>query len=215
MNTEDKHMKEALIGGAGAEAIAGIGAVALSVIGLAHIYPNLLLAVSGIAVGVGLLLKGSALAAEHRKLLALIAPNKLLRVTVDMGMSVEVIGGLVAIVLGILSVLALNASVLMPAAAIVVGTALLLASGTTARMNALRLATQDVEGTAMHVARELVNGSAMTEVLVGMGAIVLGILSLIGAAPTVLALVAFLSIGSSLALSGSTIGGRLFGAIKA
>ncbi len=215
MNTEDLHMKETLIGGAGAEAIAGIGAVALSVIGLAHVYPDVLLAISGIAVGIGLLLEGSSLAVEHRKLLSLIAPDKLEHINVDMGMSVEVIAGLTAVVLGILSVLALNPDVLMPAAAIVVGTALLLSSGTTARLNALRLAGQDVEGPALHVAREMVNGSAMTEVLVGISAVVLGILALIGVVPTVLTLVAFLAIGGSLALSGSAIGGRLFGAIKA
>lgn len=215
MNTEDMHMKETLIGGAGAEAIAGIGAVSLSVIGLAHVYPDVLLAISGIAVGIGLLLEGSSLAVEHRKLLSLIAPDKLEHINVDMGMSVEVIAGLTAVVLGILSVLALNPNVLMPAAAIVVGTALLLSSGTTARLNALRLAGQNVEGPALHVAREMVNGSAMTEVLVGISAVVLGILALIGVAPTVLTLVAFLAIGGSLALSGSAIGGRLFGAIKA
>lgn len=214
MNQTDMHMKEGLIGGAGAEALGGIGAAVLAIIGLAHIFPRDMLAVSGIAVGAALLFEGGAIAAEHKKLLARIAPDKLQHLNLDTGMSVEMIGGLSAVVLGILSVLALDPNVLMPAAAIVVGTALILSSSTTARMNALRLAAQDVEGTALHIAREAVNASAMTQVLVGMAAVVLGILALIGVASSVLALVAFLAIGASLALSGSSIGGRLFGALK-
>jgi hypothetical protein len=214
MNQADMHMKEELIGGSGVEAIAGIGGVVLTIIGLAHVFPEALLAIAGIAVGAGLLFEGGAIAAEHKKLLARIAPDKLQHLNVDMGMSVELIGGLTAVVLGILSILALDPKILMPAAAIVVGTALILSSATTQRFNALRMAAEDIEGTALHIAREVVNASSMTQVLVGMGAVVLGILALIGIDSVVLTLVAFLAIGASLALSGSAIGGRLFGAFK-
>jgi hypothetical protein len=214
MNQTDMHMKEDLIGGSSIEAISGIGAVVLAIIGLAHLFPGEMLAISGIAVGAGLLFEGGSIAAEHKKLLTRIAPDKLEHINVDMGMSVELIGGLTTVVLGILSVLALDPMVLMPAAAIVVGTALILSSGTTVRMNTLRMASQDVEGTALHIAREAVNTSAMTQVFVGLGVVVLGILGLIGVAPMVLTLVAFLAIGASLALSGSAIGSRLFGAFK-
>ena len=214
MNQAQLHMKEALIGGSSVEAVSGIGAAVLAIIGLANIFPGVMLAIAGIAVGAGLLFEGGAIAAEHKNLLARIAPDKLEQINVDMGMSVELTAGLATIVLGILSVLALDPRVLMPSAAIVTGAALILGSGTTTRMNALRLASQDIEGTALHVAREAVNASAMTQVLVGMGAVVLGILALIGVATDVLTLVAFLAIGASLALSGSAIGGRLFGALK-
>jgi len=214
MNHAEVHMKEGLIGGASVEAVSGIGAAVLAIIGLANIFPGAMLAIAGIAVGAGLLFEGGAIAAEHKQLLARIATDKLEHINVDMGMSVELAAGLTAVVLGILSILGLDPQVLMPAAAIVVGTALVLGSGTTERMNALRLATQDVESTALHVAREAVNASAMTQVLVGMGAVVLGILALIGMSANVLTLVAFLAIGASLALSGSAIGGRLFGALK-
>jgi hypothetical protein len=214
MNHAEVHMKEGLIGGASVEAVSGIGAAVLAIIGLANIFPGAMLAIAGIAVGAGLLFEGGAIAAEHKQLLARIATDKLEHINVDMGMSVELAAGLTAVVLGILSILGLDPQVLMPAAAIVVGTALVLGSGTTARMNALRMAAQEVEGTALHVAREAVNASAMTQVLVGMAAVVLGILALIGMAANVLTLVAFLAIGASLALSGSAIGGRLFGALK-
>ena len=43
MNQMDLHMKEGLVAGAGVEAISGIGAVVLTIIGLAHVFPELLL----------------------------------------------------------------------------------------------------------------------------------------------------------------------------
>jgi len=214
MNEMEMHMKEALIGGASIETLCGIGAVVLTILGLAHLFPNGMLAVSGIAIGAGLLFEGAAIAAEHKKLLARIAPDKLQHLNVNMGMSVELIGGLTALVLGILSVLGLDVPVLMPAASVVVGTTLLLSSGTTVRMNTLRMANAEVEGAALHITREIVGGSAMTQIFVGLGAVVLGILGLIDVATTYLALVAFLAIGASLALSGSAVGGRLLSAFK-
>lgn len=214
MNTAELHMKEALVGGSGVEAVCGIAAVVLPILGLAHVIPSVMLAISGIAVGVGLLFEGGAIAAEHKKLLARIAESKAQELEVDTGMSVELVGGLAAIVLGILSVLDLAPMVLMPVSAIVVGTALILGSGTMVRMNALRVAASGQEAKMEHLAREVVNTSAGTQVFVGMGAVVLGILALIGVASSVLSLVAFLCIGASMTLSGSAIGGRLMGVFK-
>lgn len=215
MNANVSYLKDDLIAGASAEALSGGAAGVLAIIGLAHVYPTALLAISGIAIGAGLMLEGASIAAEHKKLILAIAQDKWEHINVDMGMSVELLGGLSAIVLGILSVLGLDPTILMPAAAIIVGTSVLLSSGTMARMNALRLAANDIEGPLLHAAREIVNASAMTQVLVGMGAIVLGILAIIGIASTTLTLIAFLALGSSLAISGSAIGGRIFGAFKA
>lgn len=214
MDTTELHMKEALVGGSGVEAVCGIAAVVLPILGLADVIPGIMLAISGIAVGVGLLFEGGAIAAEHKKLVARITETKLQELEVDTGMSVELVGGLAAIVLGILSVLTLAPMVLMSVSAIVVGTALILSSGTTVRMNALRLAASSQESRVQNLARDVVNTSAGTQVFIGVGAVVLGILALIGIASQVLALVAFLCIGSSMALSGSALGSRLMGALK-
>lgn len=214
MNQADIVMKEGLIGGSSVEAIAGIGGVVLAIIGLAHVFPEVLLAIAGITVGAGLMFEGGAIAGEHKELLAHIAPNNLQHLNVDMGMSVEIIGGLSAVVLGILSILTIVPQILMPSAAIVAGSALILSSTTTQRFNALRMAADEVEGAAQLIAREVVNASSLTQVLVGLGALVLGIVALVGVKPIVLSLVAFLAIGVSLALSGSAIGGRLLEAFK-
>lgn len=214
MSVANLHMKETLVGGSSLESVSGVGAVVLAIIGLAHILPAVMLAISGIAVGAALMFEGGAIAAEHRKLIARIAEGKLQHINLDMGMSVELIGGLAATVLGILSLLTLAPAVLMPSAAVVAGAALVLSSGTTSRMNALRLTDSDVESRALYIAREAVNTSAVTQLFVGLAAAVLGILGLIGIAPGTLSLVAFLSIGAALTLNGSAIGSRVFGALK-
>ena len=106
--------------------------------------------------------------------------------------------------------------ILLPAAAVVVGGALLFSSGTTQRMNALRLDgarnSQDHD-LAARLTREAVNASAATQGFIGLGAVVLGILGLIGIVPFQLALVAFLAVGASMALSGSAIGSRIYSAL--
>lgn len=216
MNTADTHLREGLVGGASAESIAGGAAIVLAIVGLAGILPNAVLSIAAIAVGAGLLIQGGAVAAERKDLLNRLAGSTLDEVNLDTGISVELAGGLAAIVLGILSLLSVEAMVLLPAAAVVVGGALLLSSGTTQRMNALRLEgarnIQDHD-LAARLTREAVNASAATQGFIGLGAAVLGILGLIGIAPFQLALVAFLSIGASMTLSGSAIGSRIYSAL--
>jgi hypothetical protein len=216
MHATDTHLKEGLIGGASAESIAGIAAIVLTVVGLANILPHALLSVAAIAVGAGLLVQGSAVAAEHKQLVALLAEDTMEEVNLDTGISVELAGGLAAIVMGILSLLMVAPAVLMPATAVVVGGTLLFSSGTTQRMNAVRLQhareSQD-RNLVAKVTRELVNTSAAAQGFIGLGAVVLGILGLISIAPFELALVALLASGASMALSGSAIGSRLYGAL--
>ena len=47
------------------------------------------------------------------------------------------------------------------------------------------------------------------EVFAGLGASVLGILALVGMAPVVLTLVAMLSLGATVLLSGTSLGGKM------
>lgn len=217
MNAVDTHLREGLIGGASAESIAGGAAIVLTIVGLAGILPHAVLAISAMAIGAGLLVKGGAVAAEHRELMTRLSDQNLEEINMDVGISVELAGGLAAIVLGILSLLTIDPAILMPAAAVIVGGALLLSSGSTQRMNAIRMEgarkNQDA-GMAARIAREAVNTSAAAQGFIGLGAVVLGILGLIGLVPYQLALVAFLAAGASMALSGSAIGSRLYGALK-
>ena len=125
------------------------------------------------------------------------------------------IAGGAAIVLGILALLGLETQILISVSTIVLGTGILLASGMLARLNEVHIAASAPNPAHERLAREAVSASNAVQVLVGLSAIVLGILSLIGIQVMTLNLVAQLAIGASILLSGSAVSGRmlsLFGA---
>jgi len=97
---------------------------------------------------------------------------------------------------------------LLAVSAIAVGAGLLMASGSMARLESL--IRWEFGRNAESRANEMIYASAGSEVIVGVGAIVLGILALVGFDPVTLTLVAILSIGASLLLSGSSVAGRFF-----
>jgi len=128
----------------------------------------------------------------------------------------ESLAGFAAIVLGLLSLLGIYPVVLLAAAVIVLGCALLLASGAIAKLTTLPI--REPFGTEQtrqaeherYLAREALYAGSGSEALIGAGAIVLGILSLSGIAPVALILVALLAVGASILLAGSSVAGRMF-----
>jgi len=87
--------------------------------------------------------------------------------------------------------------VLLPAAIIVYGAALLLSSGATARLNSLAVTGPGVHEIARHVAREAVFAAGSAQVLIGLSGVILGILALVGFTPLILSLVVLLSLRSA------------------
>lgn len=129
----------------------------------------------------------------------------------------ESLAGFAAIVLGLLSLLGINSAVMLAAAVIVLGCALLLASGAIARLTTLPLrepfGTAEQARQAEHehyIVRDALYAASGSEALIGAGAIVLGILSLSGIAPMALILVALLAVGASILIAGSSVAGRMF-----
>jgi hypothetical protein len=101
------------------------------------------------------------------------------------GMAMESLGGITAIVLGILSLLGIHPFVLLPAAVIVLGCSLLLASGAMAKLTALPIREPIGPEHAHYIARDALYAASGSEALIGAGAIVLGFLALSGYAPPV------------------------------
>jgi hypothetical protein len=125
------------------------------------------------------------------------------------GITAEFLAGAAGIALGILSILGIVPMVLLPAAIIVYGAALLLSSGATARLNSLAAARPEVHEIARHVAREAVFAAAGAQVLIGLSGVILGILALVGFTPLILSLVALPSLGSAVLLSGAAINSKM------
>ena len=59
-----------------------------------------------------------------------------------------------------------------------------------------------------HLTREIAVAASGTQMLIGVTAIVLGILALIGVDPLTLSLVGLLAVGASILFSGSAVSGR-------
>ncbi len=74
--------------------------------------------------------------------------------------------------------------------------------------NALRL-PDNISQKTRAAAREAVYGAAGAQILIGAGAVVLGILALIGYDWVTLTLIAFLALGGTALLSASAVGGRM------
>jgi hypothetical protein len=118
---EEEKSAEVVAGGSMGEAVAGIAAVVLAIVGLAGLYPVYLTAIASIVLGVALLLQGGAVAARFSQLLAEAAGTRLTNRELGGGMSAEFLAGAAGVVLGILALLRVFPEVLLPVAAIVFG----------------------------------------------------------------------------------------------
>jgi hypothetical protein len=191
-----------------AEGIAGIGAVALAIIGLAHVFPEILVSVATIAIGVALAFEGGAISARYSAMLS--EPEEKSDATAQWGgVTALFVGGATGIALGILALVGVAPMVLIPVAALVFGSALVLDSGANERLSIMEARHTEGFRVSENVIRETTHAASGIQVLVGLGSIALGILALIGLVPMILSLVAMLSIGAANLLTGSMIGARL------
>jgi hypothetical protein len=117
------------------------------------------------------------------------------------GSLAEAICGIGAVVLaivalaGILALIGIASLTLLSVAAIVFGAALLLGAGATASLNCLIIEHHyRAHEVARRVAGTMVSGATGSQVLVGLAAIVLGIIGLAGGYPLTLSLIAFLAV---------------------
>jgi hypothetical protein len=88
------------------------------------------------------------------------------------------------------------------------------AEGTATRLNCLVIDGHGLPDMTRRVAREAVFAAASVQVLVGLAGGILGLLALLGIYPMVLALVAMLSLGASVLLSGAAISGKVLGILR-
>ncbi|AUX22536.1 hypothetical protein SOCEGT47_030390 [Sorangium cellulosum] len=204
--SERESTPKVLLGGSLAEVACGAATVVLSILALTGTLQGYLVPIATIVFGVALIAHGGAVAARFRALSAAAVGGDT-RAELGGGTGAELIGGAAGVVLGILALVGIAPAVLLPVAVIVFGGALLVGSGLTADIGSL-------EAPGAHerlgdVARQASLAASGLQTLVGAGAVVLGILALVGIDPTALTLVGLLALGSSLVLSGTSASGRL------
>lgn len=197
--------------GSSVEVMGGIAAVVLGIIGLAHVVPKYVLPIAGIVLAITLMARAAVVSAEYAHVLAAMREkgglgHMELR---SNSMSAEALAGGAALVLSILAILQLEPAVLMAVVSIVLGAGLLLGNGARTRLDALKVELVTNHDLAEKVADLESSGSAGAQALVGVAAVVLGILALVGMNPAVLVLVSMLAIGAATLLSGSAIESRM------
>lgn len=215
MQGREKRLERALVGGAITAAVSGAGAIVLSILGLVGIEPLLMTSIAVLVIGAGLLSESGSLAAEYSEILAKTQRNRWRKVEFGSGFSGEMLAGIAAITLGILSLINLEPLVLLPISVIVLGASLLLSTGTKALVNSMRLTIPENRKREEMVAHTALRGAIWVQLVVGGAAIVLGILGLLGWIPLILTLVATLAVGASAVLSGAAVSARMLNAYTA
>ena len=189
--------------GASLEVVAGLGAVAVTVIGIDGYRPLTMAAVATLLLGIALVTQGGAIASRWRAMLRRLDGTRYDRTELLGGIGTEVFGGLVGIVIAILALAGVVPRVMVPVATIVFGAALLL--GGAAQPELANLGVRDSRAQAVEA-----SGGVM--VIVGIAAAVLGILALLEVGPAiVLALIALLCVGGALTFAGGALAARLMG----
>lgn len=203
----------AIMSGSFAEGIAGIAASIIAIVGLSGMMPERMLFISTIAVGAALLFQGVAVAVRFSHLVSETSKSKLDVAELGLGMSAESIGGAVGVVLGILF-FTTNLIVLPAIASIIFGISVIFGSGLTIRLNSLEIRRSGENEFMKELAHQAVWAVVGIQMVLGLTAVTLGIISLAGINPMILSLVAMLCVGISDFLSGTAIGSRIMSVFR-
>jgi hypothetical protein len=210
----DRRATGIIAGGATLKTFGGIAVAILAILALIGLIPAVLVAIGGIVFGAAILLEGLSITSQYNQLAHQIAIDRSERVEVGGSGGVELLVGLAAIALGILSLLGVAAPVLIPALIIAGGVGLILSAGSLQRLNDLNLSLFVDSDLGRRIGRNSMMGGEVAQVLGGLGAVVLGILSLVIIAPTAaegfgtLPQVGLLVLGVASAISGAALAGK-------
>ncbi|HTV34295.1 MAG TPA: hypothetical protein VME69_14575 [Methylocella sp.] len=222
------------------DAIGGLATIVLGVLGLAGVAPNWMIGIATVVFGSALLIQGGTMLSEYAHI---IFPPGVKVSSIDNfggnSLSVVFLVGAAGIVLGILALLGVHVMELTPIAIIAFGTALVLSSNAVWQLHVLKhpiiisaatgtppsesqtTPTQATGGESRLIgseilAHEMASGSAGLQALAGLAAIVLGVLALAGTGidSAVLILVAFLALGATMVLTGSSLSGTVLSLMR-
>jgi len=206
----DRDSAKEVEGGSVGEALTGAAALVLGILGVIGISPPVLASIGAMCAGVALLLGGGSIAAEAREAFRSRGQSPM-RNSVLAGVGLESMAGIAGATLGLLALLGVSRITLLAVAVLVFGTALLMASGATAGLEQFVGPAPD---TGRRAYRYASYGASGADVVVGAGAVVLGILALTGTSSLTLVLVALIAVGAATLTTGSTLATRMFTLFK-
>jgi len=198
---KERSLKTVVGGGSMVEAIGGIAAIVLAIIGLAGGLQTDMATIATIVLGASLILEGGAIATSYRQALFNLEGQGVGSSDFGGASTVEFLAGFTGIVLGILALLGVGTMISISVSVIVFGSALLLSSSAVAHLNSFWSSGFYTHDESREVARVAADAGTGGQVLVGLSAIVLGILALLGINSMTLTLVALLALGATITAS--------------
>lgn len=168
---EETRSARVLTGASASEAVIGAAAVVVAVLGLIGTLPFYMAAIATIAVGAALLIEGLGIAAQVRALEHELVGNRQTGALIG-GTSVEVVGGVAGIVLGVLALFGVEPFVMLAIAAIVYGGTLIFGTGASRQVDA----AASMRGGYGGVSHQALVSSDGAKILGGIAAATLGIL---------------------------------------
>ncbi len=194
-----------------AEAVVGAGATVLAILGLVHVLPLFMAIISALAIAAALLVEGTGIAARYRVLRREVAGRRD-KAILGGGMTTQIGVGLAGVTLGILALAGVLPWTLLGVAAIIYGSAYIVGSGVEVEAESV---AGDGKDRLRRYAHRAVTATAGARMVVGVGAVTLGIIGLAGGASlAVLSLVAMLGLGAVSLVSGSALGTRMIAALR-
>jgi len=190
------------------QTLGGGAGVILAILGLAGLNPLVMAAIATLTVAAALALQGIAVGNCYSQIVQ-DAGGKHPVIDIRTGLTAEFAAGATCVVLGLLALLGVESVTLCAVSAIVLGSGVLLGAGI-----ANRLAAFANQNSLRHVFFEnlitdSVTAAAGAEVLVGGGAIVLGVIALVGHMSVTLTLVALLALGASTLITSTAVAGKM------
>jgi len=208
---------EAAAYGGFVDALGGIAAIVLAIIGLAGIGPEILVSIATVVFGAALLIQGGAMLSELAQIERLEAISDANVPASGGGLSTLFLVGVAGIVLGVLALLGVHAPMLTAISAIGFGAALVISSAAvwqllTSRSVASRFRSRSP--VTRVVATEVASGSAGVQAMAGLAVLILGLLAVCGIYTQPLTLIALLVAGSAILLTGSTLSATMIGFMR-
>jgi len=216
ITSRDSAFRETAVYGGLIDAIGGLATIVIAIVGLSGVNAPMLAAIATIVFGAALLIQGGTMLSEYARIM-FPAGSTATQVEGFGGGSLSVVFlvAVAGIVLGVLALLGIQPTALIPIATIAFGSALLLSSNTVWQLHALgqeslRSKAGAIPSSGDTLACELAFGSAGVQGLAGLAVIVLGVLALVGVANGLtLNLVAFVALGATLLLTGGALSATL------
>jgi hypothetical protein len=190
-------------------------ALALGIVGLAiaanHPTAELYLdAIAQISLGVALIIFGAGLTTSYVRLAAAIEAASGTGATVTGATADMFVGGAV-VILGVLALVHVATTVLIPVQVILIGVGILFNSGASVRAVMLEASVGDDRSMARRLSEELAFETAAIRAAAGIAVAVLGIIALSGPDAAILTLSAAIIGGAALLIDSATLSNRLVG----